>query len=198
MTLGTFLKTNQMRDRHVSIWDRTQNIFYTVIDAPRLHALQKVEHLCCPKGNWRHFWDHENNPNCFHLEHICRGSNGEWFYDHDVSTTDHTKHHQPTLRYNSKPRYHFNISNSTIYNGDISQCPYSHTPHHVVSQAEHSHMMLEFYVRLVMGLNLWMKEFPPESDHDLRNEPTIRKPTFQVLKPVMWALLQTVEIFLQL
>ncbi|KAL7459862.1 hypothetical protein ACHAWC_011868 [Mediolabrus comicus] len=146
------------------------------------------EHLCCPKSNYSHFWDHDNNPNCFHLEYICHGTNGEWFYDHNVvssrnqntTTTQHVKDHQITLVYDSKSqhptvtpdtRIHFNItSSSNTYNDDdiISQCSYSHTPHHVVSQAAYNHMLGEFYVRMLMGLNLWMKEFPPESDHDVQ------------------------------
>jgi hypothetical protein len=149
------------------------------------------EHLCCPKrSSYSHFWDHNNNPNCFHLEYICHGSNGEWFYDYSVAssrnnqnttTTRHVKDHQITLVYDSKSqhptvtpdtRIHFNISSSSsnMYNNDdgLSQCPYSHTPHHVVSQAAYNHMLGEFYVRMVMGLNLWMKEFPPESDHDVQ------------------------------
>ena len=146
---------------------------------------QNFEHICCPQSNYsHHFWDHNNNPNCFHLEYICHGANGEWFYDYNVAsllsqnhntttTTQHVKDHQITLVYDSKSqhptvtpdtRIHFNISSSSsnMYNDDdLSQCSYSHTPYHVVSQAAYNHMLGEFYVRMLMGLNLWMKEFPP-------------------------------------
>lgn len=156
------------------------------------------------RSNYSHFWDHNNNPNCFHLEYICHGSNGEWFYDynvasllsqnHNATTTQHVRDHQITLVYDSKSqhptvtpdtRIHFNISTSSsnMYNNDddLSQCSYSHTPHHVVSQAAYNHMLGEFYVRMLMGLNLWMKEFPPESDHDVQmylHIPAKDKPIF--------------------
>jgi len=141
-------------------------------------AFQTLENLCCPTANWTHFWG-KDNPECFHLTNICHAPNGgEWFYDRSVQySSQNITEHQPTITYNqrsmhagvaSDARIHVNVSSTTAYSGNMTECPYSHTPHHVVSQSAHNHMMLEFYVRQVMGLHPWMRDYPPESDQDIQ------------------------------
>ncbi|KAK1734012.1 putative glycosyltransferase family 61 protein [Skeletonema marinoi] len=148
-------------------------------DEHRCKAFQTLENLCCPTANWTHFWG-KDNPECFHLTNICHAPNdGEWFYDRSVQYSPHdiSTEHQPTITYNqrsmhagvaSDARIHFNVTSTTVYSGNMTECPYSHTPHHVVSQSAHNHMMLEFYVRQVMGLHPWMRDYPPESDQDIQ------------------------------
>ncbi|KAL7431261.1 hypothetical protein ACHAXM_003994 [Skeletonema potamos] len=137
-------------------------------------AFRSMENLCCPTGNWSHFWG-ENNPECFQLNNICHAPNGgKWFYDRSAlnSSLNNTTLQQPSIAFNrngrSDIRIHFNVSSTTVYGGNMTECPYSHTPHHVVSQSAFNHMIGEFYVRQLIGLNKWMRDFPPESDQDIQ------------------------------
>ena len=144
-------------------------------------AFQRVQNLCCPTANWTHFWG-EHNPECFHLTNICHAPNdGKWFYDRSIqhsSADENNKYRrQPTLKYNRTSMHwpvapdtniHFNVSSAYRYSGNMSECPYSHTPHHVVSQSAYNHMIGEFYVRQLIGLNQWMNDYPPESDQDIQ------------------------------
>eukprot|EP00985_Skeletonema_marinoi_P021754 scaffold13520_cov158-Skeletonema_marinoi.AAC.1 len=151
----------------------------TEVNEHSCKEIQEVENLCCPTANWTHFWG-KDNPECFHLTNICHAPNdGEWFYDRSVqySPNDNKHRRQPTIAYNWRSKHkaiipdfriHFNVSSTTIYRGNMTECPYSHTPHHVVSQSAYNHMIGEFYVRQVMGLHPWMRDFPPESDQDIQ------------------------------
>ena len=151
----------------------------TEVDKYACKAFQELENLCCPTGNWRHFWG-KNNPECFHVNNICRAPNGgEWFYDRSVlhSSQDTKFNQQPTIAYNRKShhsnvipdfRIQFNVSSATIYSGNMTECPYSPTPHHVVTQSAYNHMIGEFYVRQLIGLNLCMRDYPPETDRDIQ------------------------------
>jgi len=151
----------------------------TTFDENTCKAFQTMEPLCCPTGNWSHFWG-ESNPECFHVNNICHAPNGgEWFYDRSAlhSSQNNRTMQQPTIAYNRTSyhypispdnRIHFNVSSTTTYGGNMTECPYSHTPHHVVSQSAFNHMIGEFYVRQLVGLNQWMREFPPEADQDIQ------------------------------
>eukprot|EP00985_Skeletonema_marinoi_P008775 scaffold4015_cov200-Skeletonema_marinoi.AAC.6 len=151
----------------------------TEVNEHSCKEIQEVENLCCPTANWTHFWGKEN-PECFHLTNICHAPNdGEWFYDRSVQYSPHdiSTEHQPTIAYNWRSKHkaiipdfriHFNVSSTTIYRGNMTECPYSHTPHHVVSQSAYNHMIGEFYVRQLIGLHQWMRDYPPESDQDIQ------------------------------
>ena len=147
---------------------------------PKCKAFQIIENSCCPTANWSNFWEKDNQA-CFHLRNICHAPNNEkWFYDRSVFNSSQVSgrhRRQPTIEYDRDSmhnaiipdyRIHFNVSATTTYGGNMADCPYSLTPHHVVSQSAYNHMIGEFYVRQMIGLNYLMKDHPPESDQDIQ------------------------------
>ncbi len=51
---------------------------------------------------------------------------------------------------------------------DESACSFSFTPNHLAVQSAYIKMIGKFYVRTIMGLDQWMRNYPQTSDNDIQ------------------------------
>lgn len=134
------------------------------------------------------FWERNKESGCFHIDSVCNWEGG-WFYGPDQrwGLQSNTSKYQPTatllgtlsedmdiLDWNDlnvfvvDDRIQVNISSKSHDMYDEATCSFSPTPNHLVAHSAYSKMMGEFYVRTIMGLNRWMRDYPQASEDDVQ------------------------------
>ena len=125
------------------------------------------------------FWE-RNDSSCFHFDSVC-SSNGQWFYGPNRKRS--ATAHQPTVKLilnatqlipshgydiEFEERIYFNVTSSSHQLYDDEACSFDPTPMHLIVQCAWNDMMGEFYSRIILGLNQWMRAFPPRSNDDVQ------------------------------
>ena len=126
------------------------------------------------------FWEKPLS-SCIHVDNIC-SQNDNWFYAPTANNFNKDTY-QPTIRLvlnrteiiNSHGHdiflnkdIKFDAKSSSYWYYDEAKCSYSETQYHLVVQSSYNHMIGEFYSRTMLGLNQWMRDYPPKSNADIQ------------------------------
>jgi hypothetical protein len=130
-----------------------------------------------PENN---FWESRES-SCIHVDDVCSWGSG-WFYG-PPSGRDRTSR-QPTISLdqdarlkrthiyldglNIDRRIQFSVSSRSHERYNDSACSFSSVTNHLVVQSAYNDMMGEFYVRSILGLNRWMRDFFSPSYIDIQ------------------------------
>jgi len=131
-----------------------------------------------------YFWEkREDCSSCIYVDNICSDNTG-WFYapPHDsdsrlLSYKQWNDAYQPTIKLvydrkglaNTHAYLHglqvsediqFNVSSTSHVRYNDTLCSYTSVPYHLVVQSAYNEMIGEFYVRTILPLNQWMRDFP--------------------------------------
>ena len=124
------------------------------------------------------FWEQPES-SCIHVDNVC-SQRDKWFY---ASSGKNDGAYQPTIKLvldkNEIAPQHghdiqintnikFDVSSSSYWFYDKDTCKYSSVPHHLVVQSAYNDMVGEFYSRTMLGLNQWMRDYPPISYDDIQ------------------------------
>ena len=125
------------------------------------------------------FWKRTEESSCFNIDSVCNWKGG-WFYK--PIRGDIVTQYQPGVQYLGKLTYRYHgereirvdegiqVSVSSNSHGlyDDKACSLSSTPIHLVAQSPYNEMMCEFYLRTILGLNRWMRDYPQRSSDDMQ------------------------------
>ncbi len=125
------------------------------------------------------FWKRTEESSCFNIDSVCNWKGG-WFYK--PIRGDIVTQYQPGVQYLGKLTYRYHgereirvdegiqVSVSSNLHGlyDDRACSLSSTPIHLVAQSLYNEMMCEFYLRTILGLNRWMRDYPQRSSDDMQ------------------------------
>lgn len=132
-----------------------------------------------------YFWKkrEEDCSSCIYADNVCSDNTG-WFYapphDSDSRLQSYKQWndvYQPTIKlvYDRKELatthvylhglqvsedIQFDVSSTSHIQYNDTLCSYSSVPYHLVVQSAYNEMIGEFYVRTILPLNLWMRDFP--------------------------------------
>ena len=127
----------------------------------------------------KNFWEIRES-SCIHVDDVCSWGKG-WFYGPTGPQTSH----QPTISLDQDwtviksthiylnglkidQRIQFDVSSTSHGQYDDSSCSFSPVPNHLVAQSAYNDMMGEFYVRSLLGLNRWMRDFSSLSSEEIQ------------------------------
>lgn len=140
-----------------------------------------------------YFWEKRECSSCIYADKVCSDNTG-WFYAPPHSTTNEERDdgdkllnsqqrssYQPTitlvydrkelrrthaylhgLQVSKQIQFHVSSTSHRRYNDTI--CSYLSVPNHVVVQSAYNEMIGEFYVRTILPLNQWMRDFPTRAE----------------------------------